>query len=77
MNFKNNNLTDGAIQKLSQISDTLPEIDTDLLEEFVKDNKIPIVSSTDDSNSNIKSQQAINEIYTLLEFFSNFYKKLN
>jgi hypothetical protein len=77
MNFKNNNLTDGAIQKLSQISDTLPEIDTDLLEEFIKDNKIPIVSSTDDSNSNIKSQQAINEIYTLLEFFSNFYKKIN
>ena len=76
MNFKNN-LTDDAIQKLTQISNTLPKIDTNLLKEFINEYKIPIVSSTNDSNSEIKSQQAINEIYTLFEFFSNFYKKLD
>ena len=63
MNFKNN-LTDDAIQKLTQISNTLPKIDTNLLKEFINEYKIPIVSSTNDSNSEIKSQQAINEIYT-------------
>ena len=76
MNFKNN-LTDDIIEKITQISNTLPKIDTNLLEEFINEYKIPIISSTDESNSEIKSQQAINETYTLFEFFSNFYKKLN
>ncbi len=76
MNFKNN-LTDDIIEKITQISNTLPKIDTNLLEEFINEYKIPIISSTDESNSEMKSQQAINETYTLFEFFSNFYKKLN
>jgi hypothetical protein len=76
MNFKNN-LTDDVIQKLTKISDTLPNIDVNSLEEFVNENRTPIISSTDDNNKGLKSQQAINEVYTLLEFFLNFYKKIN
>ena len=76
MNF-NSNLTDNMIEKITAISNTLPNINTNLLEEFVNDYKIPISSSSNENNSNIKSQQAMNEIYTLFEFFSNFYKKLN
>ncbi len=76
MNFKNN-LTDDVIQKLTKISNTLPNIDVNLLEEFVNENRTPIISSTDDNNKDLKSQQAINEVYTLLEFFLNFFKKIN
>lgn len=76
MNFKSV-LTDDIIGKITAISNTLPNINTNLLEEFVNEYKIPISSSSNEINSDIKSQQAMNEIYTLFEFFSNFYKNLN
>ena len=51
---------------LTNINDTLPNININLVNEFIKMYKETIVSTTEEQP----------KIYTLLEFFLNFYKKM-